>query len=132
MFKIPGNDANLSSNNTSTHSSASVELATLRGLKSEPQSWTNFEFRKWWKLHQSQFPRIFKIKQRLDCVSVTTLDSEHAFSIASYSVSKYSNRMKPEKLKLRMLSKVNVAPLVKAEIKKTKSDVFKESNLINI
>ena len=65
---------------------------------------------------------------RLDCVSGTTLDSDHAFSIASYSVSKYSNRMKPEKLKLLMLSKVNVTLLVKAEIRQTKSDVFKESN----
>lgn len=106
--------------------SVATEIATFRAITSAAQSWTDFNFSKWWNVHQKQFPRISRIKMKYDCVSATTLDAEQAFSIASYSVSKYSNRMKPEKLELRMKTKVNLAPLLKKKIQDMKLNIFDE------
>ena len=91
---------------------AEMELDKFRLFKFDPCSW--------WSSNREQFPRIAAIKNKLDAVSATTLDAEHAFSISSYIFSKYGNRMSPEKLELKMKMKCNVAPVVEKKIHKLK------------
>ena len=58
-----------------------------------------------WNTNKARFPRIFLIKLRLDCLSATSVDAERAFSVANYVYNKYTNKMSPEKLRLKMMAR---------------------------
>ena len=123
MARIPSSQSTTPM--TSQEVSVEAKLADFIGLTTIPKPWFDFDSHAWWYNMKDRFPRIFRVKMRLDCVSATSLDPERAFSIANYTLTKYSNQMSQEKLELRIKVKANIAPRLKIEIKHNKEKIFK-------
>ena len=103
------------------------ELLKFRSLCTTMKPWfgEGSSLQIWWQKYESEFPRISKIKIRVDSLSATTIDCEQAFSLSAFAMPDYSNRMSFDKIKLRMADKCNLAPSIKQEIEMYKLNLNK-------